>query len=93
MRALKAVERPDEMEAGVISLERRWQAARERIESLLKTVETAPKDVGNSIHQYNYNPTENLKKDTVIATKECSGAEETSPSRVQCSCPRAANSI
>jgi hypothetical protein len=34
-RALRAVERVDEMEAGVTSLERRQSTARERIENLL----------------------------------------------------------
>src|SRR5271163_2214165 len=43
-RALRAVERVDEMETGVKSLERRQQAARERLEVLLGTVETDPKE-------------------------------------------------
>ena len=38
-RALKAAERPDEMETGVKSLERRQSAARERLESLLGVVD------------------------------------------------------
>ena len=71
-RALKTVERPDEMETGVRSLERRWQTARERIEILLGTVETDPKGSENRPHIYNYNPTSNLKEDTVIAAKGCS---------------------
>jgi replication initiation protein RepC len=43
VRALREVERVDEMEIGVTSLERRQQAARERLETLLGTVETAPR--------------------------------------------------
>ena len=46
-RALKAVERVDEMETGVKSLERRQQAARERLELLLGTVESAPMGTEN----------------------------------------------
>jgi hypothetical protein len=65
------VERPDEMETGVKRLERRQQAARERIEALLGTVETDPKEAENRPHLYNYNPTQNPKKDTVIAAKTC----------------------
>src|SRR5271166_1017717 len=41
-RALRAVERVDEMTMGVTSLERRHRAARERLEVLLGTVETDP---------------------------------------------------
>jgi replication initiation protein RepC len=73
-RALRAVERVDEMEMGVRSLERRQRAARERLEILLGIVETAPKEPENRPHQYNYNPTLNPNKDTVIAAEECSGA-------------------
>jgi replication initiation protein RepC len=71
--ALRAVERPDEMEAGVKSLERRQAAARERLETLLGTVETAPKEPENRPHIYNYNPTFNPQEDTVIAANKCSG--------------------
>lgn len=91
-RALKAVERPDEMETGVTSLERRWQAARERIEALLKTVETAPKDEENLAHYNNYNRTDNLKKDIVIATKGCNAARAASPSQGLVPVPQATNS-
>jgi replication initiation protein RepC len=80
-RALKVVDKVDEMEAGVASLERRWQAARARIEVLLGTVDSNPKEPENRPHYYNYNPTSNLEKDTVIAAKECSevGAAPSSP--------------
>jgi replication initiation protein RepC len=73
-RALRAVERVDDMAAGVTSLERRQQAARERLETLLRAVETAPKEPENRPHIYNYNQTVSLQEDTVIAPKECSGA-------------------
>jgi replication initiation protein RepC len=77
--ALKTIETPDDMEAGVTSLERRWQAARERIEGLLRTVETAPKDAENRTHIYNYNPTLNLNKDTVTAANTCKAEDGASP--------------
>ncbi len=72
-RVLKDVDRPDEMEVGVTSLECRRQAARERVEFLLGTVDSAPKEPENRPHTYNYNPPANLKKDTVITAKTCSG--------------------
>ena len=81
VRALRAVERPDEMEAGVESLERRQQAARERLEHLLETVETGPKEPENRPHIYNYIPIFNLKKDTVVTTNTCSGKVETGVSQ------------
>ena len=55
-RALRGVERVDEMEAGVTSLERRQTAARERLESLLGVVEIDPKGAENRPHIYNYKP-------------------------------------
>jgi len=72
-RALRGVERVDEMEAGVTSLERRQTAARERLENLLGVVETDPKGAENRPHIYNYNPSLDPNKDTVIAAEECSG--------------------
>jgi replication initiation protein RepC len=75
-RALRAVERVDEMEAGVTSLERRQTAARERLETLLGVVETDPKGAENRPHIYNYKPNLNLDQDTVIAAKGCSGGGE-----------------
>jgi replication initiation protein RepC len=62
------------MTMGVASLERRQRAARERLEILLETVETVPKQPENRPHQYNYKPTHNPDQDTVIAATECSGA-------------------
>ena len=75
-RALRGVERVDEMEAGVTSLERRQTAARERLETLLGVVESDPKGAENRPHIYNYKPSLDPKKDTVIAAKECSGEGE-----------------
>ena len=83
VRALKSVERPDEMEAGVASLERRWHRARERIEDLLKTVDSDPLASENRPHYYNYNLLPNLKKDTVIAANECSEVGAGSSSQSQ----------
>jgi replication initiation protein RepC len=77
VRALKAVESPEEMEAGVKSLERRQQAARERLEHLLGTVEIGPKEPENRPHIYNYKPNLNPEQDTVITAKKCSGEAET----------------
>ena len=86
-RALRAVERVDEMETGVASLERRQQAARARLELLLGTVESVPKGAENRPHQYNYNPTLNPEQDTVIAAKECNGAGEEGVSQTPASVP------
>jgi replication initiation protein RepC len=74
VRALRAVERPDEMEAGVKSLERRQTAARERLETLLQIVEMSPSGVKNDTPIYNYNSTLNPEQDTVIAAEKSSGA-------------------
>jgi replication initiation protein RepC len=87
-RALRSFERPAEMETGVTSLERCWQAGRERLEILLGTVDTDPMGPENRPHIYNYyNLTVNLDQDTVITTETCSGEEGTgvsqSPAPVQ----------
>ena len=55
-RALRGVERVEEMELGVTSLERRQSAARERLESLLGVVDSDPKGPENRPHIYNYKP-------------------------------------
>jgi Replication protein C N-terminal domain len=57
VQALKRAERPDDMEAGVTSLEQRQRAARARLEMLLKNVKTIPSEVENEPHQYTYNRT------------------------------------
>jgi replication initiation protein RepC len=75
-RALRGVERLDEMEAGVVSLERRQTEARERLEQLLGLVDSDPKGAINGPHLYNYKPDLNPNQDTVIASEECSGGGE-----------------
>jgi replication initiation protein RepC len=87
-RALRAVERVDEMEVGVTSLERRQRAARERLEFLLGTVETDPKQPENRHHQYNYNPTLDPNQDTVIAANKCSGEGREDGSQTPAPVPR-----
>jgi replication initiation protein RepC len=73
--ALKAIERSDEMEAGVLALERRQQAARERLETMLRDVDSDPKGPENRPHYNNYKPTPDPLKDTVIAAEDCSRGE------------------
>jgi replication initiation protein RepC len=72
VRALKRVERLDEMEVGVTSLEQRQHDARVRLEALLINVKKTPSEFKNEPHQYTYNPTPYPLKDTVIATKSSS---------------------
>jgi replication initiation protein RepC len=74
--ALKAIERSDEMEVGVISLERRQRLGRERLEALLGVVDSDPKEAENRPHYNNYKPTPDLEQDTVIAAKESSRGGE-----------------
>jgi replication initiation protein RepC len=76
VRALRDVERPDEMETEANSLERRQRAARERLEILLGVVDSVPKEPENRPHRYNYKPNLNPNQDTVIAAKDCSGEGE-----------------
>jgi replication initiation protein RepC len=64
------------MDAGVASLERRQRVARERLEGLLRNVETDPLGTGNEPHQYNYKPGLNPDQDTVITAEDCSGEGE-----------------
>ena len=75
-RALRGIERLDEMEIAVTSLERRQNAARARLESLLGTVDSDPKGAENRPHIYNYKPSLDPQEDTVIAAEECSGEGE-----------------
>jgi replication initiation protein RepC len=75
-RALRDVERAEEMELGVTSLERRQNASREQLEALLGIVSTDPKGAENRPHYNNYKPTTDPEQDTVIAAKECSGEGE-----------------
>ena len=63
-KALRKVERPEEMALGVESLERRQRAARERLEILLsraaegvpEAVDSDPMGPENGPHQYTYKP-------------------------------------
>jgi replication initiation protein RepC len=92
VRALKDVERLDEMDAGVKSLQRRWQAARERIEFFLGTVDSDPKEPEKWPHYNNYNPPINLQEDTVIAAKGSSDPQGPSSSQSQTPGPDRTNS-
>jgi replication initiation protein RepC len=78
-RAFRDIEHLDAIEAGVRSLEGRQAAARQRLENLLKSVDSDPKGAENRPHQYNYNPTPNPDQDTVITSNECSSEEERPP--------------
>jgi replication initiation protein RepC len=79
-KALRKVERPEEMVLGVESLERRQRAARERLEILLssaeesipETVDSAPLGPESRPHQNTYNPALNPNPDTVFANEGCS---------------------
>jgi replication initiation protein RepC len=79
-QALKCVERPEEMEEGVISLERRQRGARSHLELLLKDVEKTRSGVKNEPQQYTYNRNPYPLKDTVITTEDSS---ELAPSGFQ----------
>ncbi len=78
VRALKTVERPEEVALAVDNLERRQLAARERLENLLfrvaaqgpDPVHTDPKGAENGPHHYTYKLNSNPREDTVIATRE-----------------------
>jgi replication initiation protein RepC len=78
VQALKRAERPDDMEVGVKSLERRQREARARLEVLLKDVKKTPSGVENEPHQYTYNPNPYPSQDTVITSKRSSEAAEPS---------------
>jgi replication initiation protein RepC len=81
-RALRDVERLEEMELGVASLERRQNTARERLEQLLGAVDSDPKGAENRPHYNNYQAGSYPEQDTVIAAKESSGGgERPAPSR------------
>lgn len=79
-KALRKVERSDEMALGVESLERRQRSAREHLENLLsavtpdvsEAVNSNPREPENRPHQYTYKPNPDPKKDTVIAFQESS---------------------
>jgi replication initiation protein RepC len=77
--ALRRVERSDEMEVGVVALERRQQNARERLEALLGLMESDPMGTQNRPQYNNYKSTPNPHKDTVIAAKADGSEGETDP--------------
>ena len=78
-RALRGIERTEEMERGVTSLERRQMAARERLEQLLETVDSDPKGPENRPHYNNYQTNPYPEQDTVITTRECNRAGQGPP--------------
>ena len=77
-KALRKVERSEEMVRGVESLERRQRQARERLETLLfsapeavpEAVNSGPKGPESEPHQYTYKPVTN-PTDTVMAGEAC----------------------
>ena len=76
VRELKRAERPDDLEVGVVSLERRQYEARSRLEMLLKDVNKAPSQPENAPHQYTYKPTPYPEQDTVITSRTSSETPE-----------------
>ena len=86
VRSLRQVERLEEMELGVASLERRHHEARERLESttaaanqqVSEEVDSDPKGSENRPHYYNYKSKLYPSKDTVIASERSSSAGEVS---------------
>jgi replication initiation protein RepC len=85
-QALGKVKRPEELAHGVESLERRHVSARERLDGLVATaapddpqkINSDPQGPENRPHLYNYNPTSDSKKDTVIASEKSDEADEDS---------------
>lgn len=75
--SLKSVERVEEMEFGVLSLERRQREARERLENQIaaatppvpEPVDSDPKGAENRPHIYNYKTNPNPEQDTVTASE------------------------
>ena len=66
---LRRAERPDVVEARVVSLERCQNEARNRLEMLLKDVKKSPSPSKNAPHQYTYKSNPNPKQDTVVTPK------------------------
>jgi replication initiation protein RepC len=90
-RSLAKLERLDEMELGVVSLERRQREARERLESLVPqetavpsdAVDSDPKGPESRPHILSTNHPLNPEQDTVTASEECksrAGRGVTNPS-------------
>ncbi|HEY2528912.1 MAG TPA: replication initiation protein RepC, partial [Xanthobacteraceae bacterium] len=76
VQELKRTERPDDMEMGVVSLERRQHEAGRHLEMLLKNVKKTPSQPKTGPHQYTYKPTPYPKQDTVITSKPSSEPQE-----------------
>jgi replication initiation protein RepC len=76
VQELKRADRPDDMEAGVVSLERREHEARDHLEMLLKDVRKAPSQPENAPHQYTYKPNPYPEQETVIASSTSSEVQE-----------------
>lgn len=81
--ALRRVERLEEMEIGVTSIERRLSEARQRLEDQLnmtkKDVSSDREGADSGPHIYTYKPPLNLKLDTVIASEGRSSAVSSTP--------------
>ncbi len=69
--AVKRPEKPEVMVVGVESLERCQKAACERLEGLLKAVDSDPLGSENGPHQYTYKATPDPEQDTVAAPEAC----------------------
>jgi replication initiation protein RepC len=88
-RSLLKLEGSEELEFGVAALERRQLEAREWLESLLpqaaqvvpESVDSDPLGSKNRPHQYNYKPTLNPEKDTVVAREESSPTDRAVPTQ------------
>jgi len=76
VQALRRVERPEEMEVGVTSLEQRQRAARAQLETLLQGVKKDPSEVQNEPHYNTYNRAPYPEQDTVIAANKCNEPAE-----------------
>ena len=87
-QGLKHAERPEEMEAGVTSLEQRQRKARGHLEMLLRDVKMDPLGSENAPHQYTYNSNLHPQEDTVIAPETGSGASEASVPQSQAPTPQ-----
>ena len=75
VQELKRADRPDDMEAGVVSLERRQQEAEAGLEMLLKDVKKTPSQPENAPHQYTYKPNPYPEQDTVITPTTSTAAQ------------------
>jgi replication initiation protein RepC len=72
IKALRLVQRSEEIAIGVASLERRQTEARRRLEQLLETVNPDPKGPENRPHNVPTNQALYSEQNTVMASKGCS---------------------